>query len=84
MPSRPESSAVSAMANPRPSAPIRWPVGTRAPSKITWAVTEARMPILCSAGAALTPPVAAGTCRQLIPRARSRPAGVPEVRANTV
>ncbi len=84
MPSRPESSAVSAMAKPRSCSPSRWPAGTHAPSKIIWAVTEARMPILCSAGAALTPAVPAGTCRQLIPRARSRPSGVPEVRANSV
>ena len=42
------------------------------------------MPILCSGGAARTPLVPAGTCRQLIPRARSRPSGRPEVRANTV
>ena len=35
--------------------------GTRAPLKIIWAVTEARMPILRSAGPALTPAVPAGT-----------------------
>ena len=42
------------------------------------------MPILCSAGAALTPAVLAGTWKQLIPRDRSGPAGSPDVRANTV
>ena len=84
MPSRPESSAASAMPNPSPSSPTRWPAGTRADSKIICAVAEDRMPILCSGSAADTPGVPAGTCRQLIPWARSRPSGLPDVRANSV
>ncbi len=42
------------------------------------------MPILCSGGAADTPGVPAGTWKQLMPRARSGPAGSPDVRANSV
>jgi len=61
IPSRPASSAASAIENPRPSSPTSWSRGTRAPSNSTWAVAEPRIPILCSGLAAVTPGVEAGT-----------------------
>ena len=84
MPSRPASSADSASENPCPSAPTRWSRPTRADENSICAVVEARMPILCSAGAADTPATSAGTYRQLIPRLRSGPSASPDVRANSV
>ncbi len=67
MPSRPESSADSAMVNPWPSSPIRRSTPTRAPSRSTWAVVDALNPIFRSGRAAETPGVSAGTSSVEIP-----------------
>ncbi len=83
MPSRPASSAVRARPNPSPSAPISDPAASLADSKCICAVTELRMPILCSGAAAATPGTSAGTWKQLIPRPRPAPSGDPPVRANS-
>ncbi len=71
------------MRRPASGSPTRFPAGSRAPSKRSCAVTDDRMPILCSGGPALTPGAGAGTWKQLIPRDRPGPSGSPEVRANS-
>ena len=48
MPSRPASSAASAIEKPRSCSPTRFPAGTWAPANRICAVAEPRMPILCS------------------------------------
>ena len=78
MPSRPASSAASAIESPWPSAPISRSASISTPSKCIDVVVDAVRPIFCSGSAAVSPGVSAGTRKQLIPREPS------PVRASTV
>ena len=71
------------MRRPLPGSPTSCPALTRVPSNRTCAVTDDRMPILCSGGAADSPSAGAGTWKQLIPRDRPGPLWSPEVRAKS-
>jgi hypothetical protein len=79
MPSRPESSASSAIESPLPSAPMRWSAGITTSSKLIVVVCEPLRPILCSGGDDVRPGVSAGTWKHEMPRAPSS-----DVRASTV
>ncbi len=68
MPSRPASSADSATFMPRPSSPIRFAAGIRAPSKSTWVVTSQASPIFFSGVPKLMPGVPSGTTNADRPR----------------
>ena len=71
IPSRPASSADSAMEKPWPSAPSSRSAGTRAPSSSTCAVTDPRMPIFFSGLPKPRPGVPFSASRALIPLAPS-------------
>ena len=71
MPSRPLSSAASAIPKPCPSAPIRRSAGIRAPSSRICAVWLEFTAILRSGAAAESPAVDASASRQVMPRGPS-------------
>jgi hypothetical protein len=81
MPRRERSSVSIAILNPSPSSPSRFSTGTRTSSKVSSAVGEPRIPILCSTRGAAKPGVSASTMKALIPL---RPPASGSVRAKTV
>ncbi len=70
-----------AILNPSPSSPMRFSSGTRTSSKVSSAVGEPRMPILCSTRGAAKPGVSVSTMKALIPL---RPPASGSVSAKTV
>ncbi len=81
MPGRDRSRVRIASENPSPSAPIRFAVGTRTPSKASSAVGLPRMPILCSVRSTAKPGRSVSTMKHEIRACRSAPGSVT---ANTV
>ena len=81
MPRRERSSVSIAILKPSPSSPIRLALGTRTSSKVSSAVGEPRIPILCSTRGAAKPGVSVSTMKALIPL---RPPAAGSVSAKTV
>src|SRR3954465_1243530 len=75
MPSRPESSAESAMDMPCPGLPTIRPASPSAPSKLTWRTVSQERPILRSGAPNEMPSVSAGITKQDSPLLGGSPVG---------